>query len=125
MPIELALVAYVLAGLCVVVWLYGHFYGLPPYEQQRAVAMEPAPLAEPDFAPEAIRQLEAVRDGLLAGDLHADSAELANALQRAHIALYGPRLRGAGSPIYLPQLRAPDLIAQRIDEVLERLRGAT
>lgn len=82
----------------------------------------PRPLAEPDLAPAAIRELEQVRKELAAGTLRIDSSELANALGAAHRAIHGLGVRARGSPVYIPQLGSRELVVERVDKVIERLK---
>ena len=122
-PLELALGAYALAFLLVVGWLYGQFRKRPAHTAHRTAGLTPPErLAEPDVAPDAIRQLEDVRARLSDGDLDPASPDVAYALQRAHIALYGAGRRVVDSPVYLPQLGSVDLIVPRLDALIERLR---
>jgi hypothetical protein len=79
------------------------------------------PLAEPELAAAAIRELEQVRERLATGTLTIDSSELANALSAAHRAIYGLGVRARGSPIYIPQLGSRELVVERVDVVIEQL----
>jgi hypothetical protein len=82
----------------------------------------PAPLAEPDLAPAAIRELEQVRPGLATGTLAQDSAEVANALAKAYRAFHGTGVRVLHSPAKIPTDLPHDKFLERFDEGIERLR---